>query len=1552
METVKKTMANSEKAISLYKYIREISAIKRENITDVGRYELCRFLSDIPKDDDNITFGFSLDGDGEDRGILLKIKRPEFKRCPAPEEIFAEWLSDGWDDPEKEVIVAETRNKLPKKENRKSVQNDPSSDGFSINEPYIDPEPVLPERFGDNVERVSAFDSWKEKRDAWAEKYRKTEGTRKLFNDLYAAYTQMERRPDTLEIVAANGIVSDREDKGIKHPLILKRALISFDPSDNSVCIRDSSKECQIYSELFGAMRDIGPNSASMLKDMLENNPFHPFDSKKALSFLETACRIICPDSLFSNGPYKDDFRESARILMEANPCIIVRKRSDGTFETVEKIIENINETGYIPPFLSDIVGGGTIENNACDNEIPIDEILASAGGESLKVLLAKPANREQLDIAERIEKYNAALVQGPPGTGKTYSIANLIGHFLARGQSVLVTSHTKKALSVLKEKLPKEMQSLCVSVIDDDQKDMEKSIDGITEYMAIHTSTELEKEMTSLEKRRENIIALLSDKRKRLYEAITAANGPIKTIKGELTPSEAARFVFENSQALSYLGGITEASELPLSSSELNELYSSNGLISAEDEKEIGSGVLEIGNIASPEELKDMFELESGKSLEAADLLDEYGWLACVVPGEKRRVDFDCGFASFSVLLENKEALEEIKSIIASCCDVSKWMVAASCDGKKGGAYRQRWLMLAEQAKKTCALAEQAMVESFGKTVDLRFEDLSEAEKLVSSLKEHIEKNSGRISKITSVFVRSLPKAAKCVFIDGSPLGSKEDCDIALKYIALEEERRRCASYWDSLMAKNGEPSFSALDQNQPEEIAQKRISSIYRWLDWMHQDYERLKSASDSIGLPLEKVLGLNDEDPDFILSEKIFANIHSRLEPIVEICHRLAEAADDSKGASELRGRLAPYISKGSQICSELYGSVVQRDIEAYGKAYENYVALVTKKGIYQTRFELLSRLKAAAPAWAGKIEEREGIHGENTPPSNITNAWKWEQCRFEISKIVAMPYDGLQEDCARLSAEYRSATAEYACKSAWFHLLSHTEKNIDIKQALQGWKQTVKKIGKGTGKTAPMYRAEARKLMEKCQAAVPVWIMPMGKAMESLNPKTNRFDIIIIDEASQSDVTALAVLYMGRKVIVVGDDRQVSPSAVGVDSENMNRLIQLYIKDIIPNAHLYDTKTSVYDIAATTFPPLMLREHFRCVPDIIGFSNMLSYDYKIKPLRDGSDSLLLPPVIEYHVENGERGNGKTNRSEAMATIAVLLACMEQPEYSGKTYGIISLLGDEQAELVQNLLLRYVDISDIEKGRIICGSAADFQGDERDVIFLNMVDSGGEGPKNLVGFGAGDMYRKRYNVAVSRARDQLWVINSLNPETDLKEGDLRRTLLSYALNPGSYRGPEDSRKYSFSPLELSVGEMLKNKGFDVSMGWNAGAYILGVVVHAGTTRIAVEFDGDTHAPSLSRTVEDMERQAVLERIGWKFVRIRSAEYLSDPALGEEKLLSALRCFGASAAGSRNSKNEHSSLYQRVSERAKELLENMKYGQMPNGEHSPVIPKSPAVK
>ena len=100
------------------------------------------------------------------------------------------------------------------------------------------------------------------------------------------------------------------------------------------------------------------------------------------------------------------------------------------------------------------------------------------------------------------------------------------------------------------------------------------------------------------------------------------------------------------------------------------------------------------------------------------------------------------------------------------------------------------------------------------------------------------------------------------------------------------------------------------------------------------------------------------------------------------------------------------------------------------------------------------------------------------------------------------------------------------------------------------------------------------------MVKCQEAVPSWIMPIGKALETLNPRQNIFDVVIIDEASQSDISSLAILYMGKKLIIVGDDKQVSPMAVGVQIDKMNSLQQMYIQDKIPNSHLYDAKTSIF------------------------------------------------------------------------------------------------------------------------------------------------------------------------------------------------------------------------------------------------------------------------------------------------------------------------------------------------------------------------------------
>lgn len=88
------------------------------------------------------------------------------------------------------------------------------------------------------------------------------------------------------------------------------------------------------------------------------------------------------------------------------------------------------------------------------------------------------------------------------------------------------------------------------------------------------------------------------------------------------------------------------------------------------------------------------------------------------------------------------------------------------------------------------------------------------------------------------------------------------------------------------------------------------------------------------------------------------------------------------------------------------------------------------------------------------------------------------------------------------------------------------------------------------------------------MIQCQAAVPAWIMPVSNVMNSVDPAETKYDIVIVDEASQSDITAAAILYIGKKIIVVGDDEQVSPMAVGIDDSKIQNLMTMFIKGKSP------------------------------------------------------------------------------------------------------------------------------------------------------------------------------------------------------------------------------------------------------------------------------------------------------------------------------------------------------------------------------------------------
>jgi len=215
---------------------------------------------------------------------------------------------------------------------------------------------------------------------------------------------------------------------------------------------------------------------------------------------------------------------------------------------------------------------------------------------------------------------------------------------------------------------------------------------------------------------------------------------------------------------------------------------------------------------------------------------------------------------------------------------------------------------------------------------------------------------------------------------------------------------------------------------------------------------------------------------------------------------------------------------------------------------------------------------------------------------------------------------------------------------------------------------------------------------------------------------------------------------------------------------------------------------------------------------------------------------------------------------------------------------SFGVVSLIGDEQAIAIDGLLRNHLSPDRYELHRLLCGNAAQFQGDERDVIFISLVDTAERGPLHLRDQ---QLFKQRFNVAASRARDQMWIVHSLNPERDLKNGDLRRQLIEHAYDPGHLMRAleETEEKKTQSPFEREILKRLEGQGYRVTPQWRVGKYRIDLVVEGGGKRLAIECDGDPYYPvDLNRLPDDMETQAILERLGWIFTRVRATEFLRD--------------------------------------------------------------------
>ena len=205
-------------------------------------------------------------------------------------------------------------------------------------------------------------------------------------------------------------------------------------------------------------------------------------------------------------------------------------------------------------------------------------------------------------------------------------------------------------------------------------------------------------------------------------------------------------------------------------------------------------------------------------------------------------------------------------------------------------------------------------------------------------------------------------------------------------------------------------------------------------------------------------------------------------------------------------------------------------------------------------------------------------------------------------------------------------------------------------------------------------------------------------------------------------------------------------------------------------------------------------------------------------------------------------------------------------------------------------------------MEKHRIMCGNASTFQGQERDIVLLSMVAC----PKT-VRSQTTRMIEQRFNVAMSRARDRVYLVRSVTSSM-LAAKDLKAAILEHFQNPmGDAPVPQPSGILDLcdSPFEREVGAKLLELGYRLRPQVPVGGYRIDFVIEGtGDRRLAVELDGDSyHGPD--KWVADLYRQRALERVGWRFWRCWGSHWRADANGCFQDLLTTLARMGIDPVG-----------------------------------------------
>lgn len=1448
----------TRKYLQIFNYLLEFSKLRSKSVRDIENsknYLEILWMSNIPEDEkiDCILH----DNYSNESNYWLKISKPIEPVKPIftkPPENLQKW------------IIQES---LFDRENLPKLSEEIELDENEILK--LQDYPEIEKEFNEYCEEKWITDSelyWTNKK-IYDIKYAAFDKVNSIYKKLFSIYNRSQQFGEEYELVAGIGLLNFKESDEtplICRHIITAKAEIQFEFSkrDSSLIISQSLENgLQIetdaiidLSDQFDS-NDIIASEKGAIDLIKEKELVNPFD-EDIHEVLQLLAERIKP----GDGNYKEIKNKSKEIPKKEtiffSPAIILRKRDTRSYTSMyKKIIEDIesSESTEIPT-LDDLI---EIERPVSSSGTQTDNIELS---DSDTIYFPNKFNDEQKTIINKARFNNKVLVQGPPGTGKSHTISNLICHLLANGKKVLVTAYTKRALEVLKDKLPNEFKNLTVNLLNGDSssiQDLEASVNTINDELSNTDIEALQKEIEELE------FDLADLKERRAFDT-----NELLKIK-----EKSSRRIDINP---SYQGNLTEIAKA-LEIDKINYEWYKDYFTDFKNEEII-------------ERLKTYISLFQ-KYSNIDKSVYEYQ-----LPEISKLFDFEnlenfkslVSNANENILTSNREIIKchDFELLENYLKELQKLFVKISINQHPNRKElitdflhhkKQVWLNNVEKSKPILSDLEKHDLRFIDRNIEITFPkgksliNLKNDAKILLDFLNAGNALTGLSFKLKKTFFPTEIKE-KLYFIDsvkvnGSSCDTKEEFDKVINDIKIKQNFEELTEIWGS--SNNSNLYYEKLNYYQ-------QLNNETLVL------FETITSSQEIIKL-IQTISDITFNGFDLKELEQVICNTQNTL-----ILNKISDY-------NKRRNEILSYLSRDNfhPIAKDFHQSIANLAISEYKILCKNLTQLQVDFEEYYSFKNLQKELSQYFQYLIEDIENNDFSHAQIL---DLKQAILYRHAYDELTNLLNSDFEReLNVKIKSYDSREEKLIARIAAKKSWVYVLINLKQNRNLRQHLEAWVQAVKKIGKtGRGKRALKFRKIAQEEMEYCKTSVPCWIMPLYKVTETIQPERGVYDYAIIDEASQLGPDAIFLLYISKNIIIVGDDKQTSPEYVGVDANAMTPFINRHLQGI-PFKNFYGTEYSFFDHAKRFCEGItVLREHFRCMPEIIEFSNKLFYapDGKgLYPLKQYSEN-RLEPLMHVYCQNGYvEGQGASirNEQEAIEICNKIHEFVNDEKYIGKSIGVICLQGNAQSALIENLLVKKIGETEFKKRKIICGNSASFQGDERDVIVLSLVTAHNHNRSAL----ARPEDERRFNVAVSRAIEQIWLFHSVLSEDLSNPNDLRYKLLDHFINYQPATPPTPipiERTLGNQPepfdswFEVDVFNDIVNKGYSVKPQYEVakGKYRIDLVAFfPDGTKIAIECDGDKWHGA-EKYQDDMMRQKVLERCGWQFFRVRGGEYYSN--------------------------------------------------------------------